>query len=124
MINRSKIKFHLFSITKKDFTVQTFCSGGPGGQHQNKVASGVRIIHNESRAVGESRSQRSQHQNRKLALQRLVGSSKFKLWLNRKAAEVIENKTLEQKIDEAIAPENLKIEIKNDSNQWVTIDQK
>ena len=35
----------LFSITRKDFDVQTFCAGGPGGQHQNKTASAVRIVH-------------------------------------------------------------------------------
>lgn len=33
----------LFSLNKKDFTVQTFKAGGPGGQHQNKTDSAVRI---------------------------------------------------------------------------------
>ena len=60
----------LFSITKKDFEVQTFRSGGKGGQHQNKTDSGVRIIHRASGAVGESRSERSQLVNKRLALKR------------------------------------------------------
>lgn len=67
----------LFSITRKDFKLQTFRSGGPGGQHQNKVESGVRIVHIASGGVGESRTARSQHANRKLALQRLIESAKF-----------------------------------------------
>jgi protein subunit release factor B len=36
-------KEKLFSITKKDFKIQTFRSGGKGGQHQNKTNSGVAI---------------------------------------------------------------------------------
>jgi len=113
------MKQHIFSITKKDFVIQTFRSGGPGGQHQNKVETGVRIIHKESKAVGESRSERSQTQNRRLALERLVASNRFKLWLNSKALEIIEGKTLEQKVNEAMAPQNLKIEIRNNQARWI-----
>ena len=50
---------HLFSITKKDFEVQTFRAGGKGGQHQNKTDSAVRIIHRESGAASEPRSERA-----------------------------------------------------------------
>ena len=53
----------LFTIRKKDFEIQTFRSGGKGGQHQNKTDSGVRIIHKASGAVGESRNDKSQHRN-------------------------------------------------------------
>jgi len=69
----------LFSLTKKDFVIQTFKSGGPGGQHQNKTDSGVRIHHKESGAVGESRDGKSQHQNKRKALERLINSPKFEL---------------------------------------------
>jgi protein subunit release factor B len=34
----------VFSVTSKDLNIQTFRSGGKGGQNQNKVNSGVRII--------------------------------------------------------------------------------
>lgn len=54
-----------------DCEVQTFRSGGPGGQHQNTTDSGVRLIHLPSGVRVESRSERSQHRNRKLALERL-----------------------------------------------------
>lgn len=62
----------LFSATKKDFRVDTFCAGGPGGQHQNKTASGVRITHLATGLVGECRESRSQHQNKKIAFRRLA----------------------------------------------------
>jgi protein subunit release factor B len=48
--NKSEKRELLFSITKEDFEIQTFCSGGKGGQHQNKVETGVRILHKYSKA--------------------------------------------------------------------------
>ena len=61
----------LFTATRKDFRVDTFRSGGPGGQHQNKVESGVRITHLPTGLKGESREERSQHANKQRAFQRL-----------------------------------------------------
>ncbi len=46
-----------------DIEKQTFCSGGPGGQHQNKTQSGVRLIHLPTGVRAESRTERSQHKN-------------------------------------------------------------
>lgn len=112
-------KEKLFSLSKKDFEVQTFKSGGKGGQHQNKTDSGVRIIHRESGAVGESRSEKSQRQNKKLAFQRLSNHPKFKLWLNKRIYEITSEKTIEEKVDESLKPENLKIEIKNEKGEWI-----
>ena len=51
--------------------VQTFRSGGKGGQHQNTTDSGVRIIHKPTGIVVTARERRSQLQNRKLAVARL-----------------------------------------------------
>jgi ribosome-associated protein len=51
--------------------VETFRSGGPGGQHANKVESAVRLTH---RLTGERvtrRDTRSQHRNKQLALEEL-----------------------------------------------------
>jgi peptide chain release factor 2 len=50
-------------IKRDDVERQTFRSGGPGGQHQNKTESGVRLIHKPTGVVAESRSERSQHKN-------------------------------------------------------------
>jgi len=63
---------YVFSLSKKDFTIQTFRAGGKGGQNQNKVESGVRIVHAASGAVGESRNFRDQLANKKAAFKRLV----------------------------------------------------
>jgi peptide chain release factor 2 len=46
-----------------DLERQTFRSGGPGGQHQNKTESGVRYIHKPTGVAAESRSERSQFKN-------------------------------------------------------------
>ena len=51
--------------------VDTFRSGGKGGQHQNKVESGVRLTHRPTGLVVTSRKYRSQHRNREDALRRL-----------------------------------------------------
>lgn len=112
------MKQKLFSITKKDLDIQTFRSGGPGGQHQNKTDSGVRIIHRASGAVGESRSERSQHDNKRIAFRRLTGSAKFKLWLNRTAYAVTSGKTIDQRVDEQMIPKNLKIEAQDEQGKW------
>jgi peptide chain release factor 2 len=54
-------------INESELEMQTFCSGGPGGQHQNKTQSGVRLIH-KSGVRAESRTERSQPKNYKNAL--------------------------------------------------------
>jgi len=115
---------HLLTITKKDLEIQTFRSGGPGGQHQNKVSSGVRIIHRASGAIGESRSDKSQHRNKGLALRHLAASVKFKVWLNRIAYDIETGKTIEQRVEEAMKPKNLKIETKDTNGKWVLIEEK
>jgi peptide chain release factor 1 len=50
-------------IRPDDVRRDTFCSGGPGGQHQNKTQSGVRLVHLPTGVVAESRTERSQHKN-------------------------------------------------------------
>lgn len=115
------MKEKILSLTKKDFNIQTFKSGGPGGQHQNKTDSGVRIVHKDSGAVGQSRSSRSQHANKKLAFERLTQSKKFKVWLNRRVFEITEGKTLEQRVDEQMKSESIKIESKDEKGKWKTM---
>lgn len=50
-------------IKPDDLIKQTFSAGGPGGQHQNKTQSGVRLIHVPTGVRAESRTERSQHKN-------------------------------------------------------------
>jgi protein subunit release factor B len=101
----------LFSLDKKDFEMQTFRSGGKGGQNQNKRNTGVRLIHHMSGARGESREERSQEQNKKNAFVRLVNSEIFKKWHKAECARRLGTlKSLDQIVDEQMRPENLRIE--------------
>ena len=70
----------LFSITKKDFEMQTFTVPGPGGGGKDTSKTGVRLIHKASGAVGEGRETRSLLKNREGAFKRLVNTKKFKDW--------------------------------------------
>lgn len=62
----------IFTARKKDFRVDTFRSGGKGGQHQNATDSGVRITHVETGITASSREFKSQHQNKKAAFNRVA----------------------------------------------------
>ena len=92
------------SLTRDDFEIQTFAAGGPGGQHQNTSNTGVRIIHKASGARGEARDSRSQHQNKKRALERLVQDPKFRVWLNRMYWQHDQGMTVEEKVQQDMDP--------------------
>ena len=115
MVVRKMSRELLFSLTKKDFVIETFRSGGPGGQNQNKRNTGVRIRHPESGAVAESRVHRTQEQNKKAAFEKLVETPEFKKWHKIKTAYVLQGiedvkRAIEKQVDEMMKPENLKIE--------------
>lgn len=104
----------VMSITKDDFEIQTFRSGGKGGQNQNKVESGVRIIHRPSGCVAESRESRDQIQNKRIAFRRLVEQPAFKAWLKIESAKRMLDKDklreINRQVDEMMDEKNLKIE--------------
>jgi len=58
-------------IRDVDLEVQTFSTGGPGGQHVNKTQSGVRLIHKPTGIRSECRMGRSQHKNKAEAMRQL-----------------------------------------------------
>lgn len=70
--------FELPSLTEdrrdlkpEELRFETLRVGGPGGQHQNKTESAVRVTHVPTDLAVVARDERSQHRNKQLAVQRL-----------------------------------------------------
>lgn len=107
----SEPKQLLFSLTRSDFEVQTFCTGGNGGQHRNAKRNGVRIIHKASGARGEHRDGRDQAKNKAEAFRKLAESGIFKAWHKQEVAKRLGYlQDVEKIVDKQMSPENLRIE--------------
>ncbi len=57
---------------ERDCDVDFFVAGGPGGQHRNKVETGVRLTHRPSGVVVTATERRSQSANRDAAYDRMA----------------------------------------------------
>jgi peptide chain release factor 2 len=74
------------TILPEDIKIEVFRSSGPGGQHMQKSSTAVRITHNPSGIVAASQSERSQLQNKSIAM-KILEARLFERELERRAEE-------------------------------------
>ena len=107
----------LFSVTKKDLTINYFSGRGAGGQNRNKNQNCIRLKHEESGAMTTGQSHKERKSNMKEAFNNLAKHPKFRIWCSLMINEKIDGKSIEEKVNEMMEEKNLKIEERKDG-KW------
>jgi protein subunit release factor B len=72
------------AVLEKEVVMSYFRAGGPGGQHRNKVETGVRLHHPPSGITVTATEGRSQYRNREVAMERLIAALKKRMMRRKK----------------------------------------
>lgn len=114
----------LFSVTLDDCKVETFSVSGAGGQHRDRTASGVRVTHVESGAVGRGVDSRSQLVNKKAAFKKMVADPRFTFWVTEERREMEGHQSAEQYAEQEINnPKHIRVEGKDPAGRWVALSE-
>jgi len=74
-------------IKEADIQMDTFRSGGAGGQHVNKTSSAVRLTHTPTGIIVACQMERSQHRNRAMAM-KMLRAKLYQLEESKRQAEL------------------------------------